>query len=173
MPSSPKRIYTQSAARCCRMPDCCGLQSSLHCEQLQGFTAAKSWDSHRDKARNSQSTAPNTTWTNVSWQNKNRGQAEGNGFFSLSRLTDGSRGDEPVFPLSPTPLLLQEHALPSLLRPAKINTFITTLGFLILVAIVFHLSLSQVSSKILVELFISIFTAHLWQTEKIRCKEKL
>lgn len=88
-------------------------------------------------------------------------------------LTYASGGDELVFPLSLTPSLFQERALPSLLRPAKINTFITTLCFLILVAIVFHLSLSQVSSTILVELFISIFTAHPWQTEKIRCKEKL
>lgn len=49
--------------------------------------------------------------------------------------------------------LCQEPALPSLLKPAKISTFITTLCF--------RLTLSQASFKILVELFISIFTAHL------------
>lgn len=101
------------------------------------------------------------------------GTSKGKGFLLFFSFNTCQLGRWASISSLPHPLLLQEHALPSLLRPAKINTFITTLCFLMLVAIVFHLSLSQVSSRILVELFISIFTAHLWQTEKIRCKEKL
>lgn len=112
---------------------------------------------------------PNTTGTNTPMDvpaptaGKTRtGQAMGNGFFSLSCSTDASWGDEPAVPLSLTcSRVLQKPAPPSLLRPAKISTFITAFFFPIVVAIVFHLSLSQESFKILVELFISIFTVHL------------